>query len=396
MTNILTFCDYFLPGYKGGGPITTLRNAGLRLSPGHKFRFVTRDRDLGDESPYAAMRTGVWTGMEETEVIYLAQKQQSIRWIVAFIRREQFDILYLNSFHSLRFTLLPLVARRLVKANCPAILAPRGELNPSALALKPFKKSLYRRALMASGLLSGVTFQASSDSEAQDIWSALGPHATIKVAPDFPSGAGADPLPRAAKQVGTVKLAFLGRISPMKNIDWFIRELAMRTEKVGLAIYGPIEDLAYWEICRKGMESAPNNVQISYGGPLLPSAVRGVLAEADALVLPSLGENYAQVVAEALGAGCPALVSDRTPWKRLPAEGAGWCLPLERPELWHDAIGSLAAMSEAAHASLRIRARKVAKALEHDAAALSANRELFDQALAQSRRFSSDEAQSPR
>jgi glycosyltransferase involved in cell wall biosynthesis len=49
------------------------------------------------------------------------------------------------------------------------------------------------------------------------------------------------------------------------------------------------------------------------------------------LFLPSLGENFGHVIVEALSAGCPILISDRTPWRGLAERGVGWDLPLEDP-----------------------------------------------------------------
>jgi glycosyltransferase involved in cell wall biosynthesis len=48
---------------------------------------------------------------------------------------------------------------------------------------------------------------------------------------------------------------------------------------------------------------------------------------ASLFVLPSHSENFGLVIAEALAAGVPALVTDTTPWSQLTAQGAGWCVP---------------------------------------------------------------------
>jgi glycosyltransferase involved in cell wall biosynthesis len=50
-------------------------------------------------------------------------------------------------------------------------------------------------------------------------------------------------------------------------------------------------------------------------------------AIASLFVLPSHSENFGLVIAEALAAGVPALVTETTPWSGLSSHGAGWCVP---------------------------------------------------------------------
>ena len=52
-------------------------------------------------------------------------------------------------------------------------------------------------------------------------------------------------------------------------------------------------------------------------------------AVASLFLLPSHSENFGLVIAEALAAGVPALVTDTTPWSGLVARGCGWCGPWE-------------------------------------------------------------------
>ena len=45
-------------------------------------------------------------------------------------------MVYLNSLFDYRFTILPLLVTRVIARKIPVVLAPRGELSASALALK--------------------------------------------------------------------------------------------------------------------------------------------------------------------------------------------------------------------------------------------------------------------
>jgi glycosyltransferase involved in cell wall biosynthesis len=74
--------------------------------------------------------------------------------------------------------------------------------------------------------------------------------------------------------------------------------------------------------------------------------VAPLMAAHDVFFLPTLGENYGYVVAEALAAGCPVLLSDRTSWRDLQSAGVGADLPLDDIEAFRQALSRWAALSE--------------------------------------------------
>jgi glycosyltransferase involved in cell wall biosynthesis len=349
----------------------------LRLAPDLRFRIVTRDRDLGDGAPYPGVATGSWTTVEGIEVLYLPTRDQRPGRMTALLREASPSALYLNSAFSRRFTLLPLAARRLADRHLPLVVAPRGEFAPAALALRAGPKAIYLAAMRASGLLDGAVWQASSPQERDDVGRAMGAEVDVRVAPDLTAAVPAAPPQRAPKRPGVVRIVFLGRISPMKNLDGFLRMLASGPPGVDFAIHGPIEDVRHWAECRRLMTVLPDGVSAIYGGQVTPEDVPSLLAAADALVLPSHGENFGHVVAEALAAACPVLVSDRTPWASVAKAGAGWLLPVDDGPGWHASLAALVAMSEEDHAALRARAHALACTRDADPAPIAANRALF-------------------
>ena len=54
---ILVFCDYYLPGYKAGGPVRSISQLVGALGKEFSFKVVTRDRDLGDDDSYPGIET---------------------------------------------------------------------------------------------------------------------------------------------------------------------------------------------------------------------------------------------------------------------------------------------------------------------------------------------------
>ena len=110
---ILTSVGSYLPGYKSGGSLRTVANMVDHLSDEFEFWIMTRDRDLGDASPYADIRPNRWQRVGNAMVNYLPPENCTLKGIAGLIANTQHDVMYLNSFFEPIFTIRPLLARRL-------------------------------------------------------------------------------------------------------------------------------------------------------------------------------------------------------------------------------------------------------------------------------------------
>ena len=110
---VLVFAPHYWPAFRAGGAVRTLRNMAAQLGDAIDFRFFTRDRDVGDTSPYAGMVPGQWGDVDGARVMYAGNRQRSLAAVARMIREVDPDVVYLNSFFDAKFSLLPLVARRL-------------------------------------------------------------------------------------------------------------------------------------------------------------------------------------------------------------------------------------------------------------------------------------------
>jgi glycosyltransferase involved in cell wall biosynthesis len=122
-----------------------------------------------------------------------------------------------------------------------------------------------------------------------------------------------------------------------------------------------MEDRSYWEECREEIYKMPSPDRIHYRGAIAHEDVQKTLAQYHFLLLPSLCENFSYTILEALTAGCPVIISNRTPWRDLPAKRIGWDLPLNKLDTWEAALREAAAMDSAAYASLSASARRFAQ-----------------------------------
>jgi glycosyltransferase involved in cell wall biosynthesis len=384
---VLAFFDFYLPGQKAGGALRSAANLVERLGERIRFRIVTRDRDLGDAHPYPGIDGGRWTPAAHAEVLYLPSRSLGVRRVARILRDTPADVMYLNSFFSARLTILPLILRRLgVVPRLPVVLAPRGELSDGCLALRSARKKVYIALASATGLLDGVVWQASTPLEAADIRRRL-PRVTagagaVRVACDLPAGADPPALRTRLKAAGELRLLFLSRIHRVKNLRGIVEMLQEVQRPVEFNVYGPCEDSAYWEECRSAASALPREVRMTYRGALSHAEVGAVMNEHDLFVLPSEGENYGHVVYEALAAGCPVLISDRTPWRGLEARGAGWDVPLHERSRFTAVLRQVADMDEDVHALLREGARTLAREHASADAALAENARLFEHARA--------------
>ena len=365
--SILVLLPYYFPGYKAGGPIRTIANMVEALGEDACFMVVTRDRDLGDRDKYAGIRTNQWQKVNKADVYYSSPKNVTFPFLARLIRSTPHDILYLNSFFSPAFTIAPLVLRRLGILPCiETIVAPRGEFSPGALKLKSFKKRVYMKVASALKLYDGVVWHASNQMEKAQIEQTIGhglaghlvplaqnKQLVIKMAMNmFVAAIPAQPVPPdddrqiLAKQQGILKLLFLSRISPKKNLDTALNLLARVHGDIAFDIFGPIEDERYWKQCQELIKKLPPRIKVTYRGVLRPSEVSGAFSMYHLFLFPTQGENFGHVIIEALSAGCPVLISDQTPWRNLENQNIGWDIPLTRLELFIEKLQRCVDMDE--------------------------------------------------
>lgn len=382
---VLVSTDYYLPGYKGGGPIRTLANMADCLGSDITFNVVTRDTDFGNGEPYPGITGESWHRVGNAEVYYLNRTKQNLLGIYKLLNNTDYDILYLNSFFSRKFTAAFLLLRRLkLIRNVPVIVAPRGEFSQGAVKLKGIRKRLYIGLTKAARIYDGVTWQASSKYEEEDIRRWFGQNVRVVVAPDLPPRMQETKFPKSEKCQGSLSIIFLSRISRTKNLDGALKILRELKGKINFDIYGPLEDQSYWEECQKLIKALPSNIKVEYKGLVENNQVIGVFSQYHLFFMPTLGENFGHVIIESLMAGCPVLISDRTPWRNLEQTGVGWDFPLNRPDKFQKALNQCLGMDRLNHREFAQRAKKYALERSTDQKVIRQNSELFIRALSSS------------
>jgi glycosyltransferase involved in cell wall biosynthesis len=378
---VLVLMGYYPPAFLAGGPTRSVPRIVEQLGDELDFRVVTRNRDLGVPAPLPGIEPNRWLDRDGARCLYVPSGPGLIPRVLAAIARTRHDVLYVNSLFSLSFSLLPLGLRRLrLLPRRRLIVAPRGELDPSALAIKATRKRWVLRLARGLGLLNDAVWHAATPGEAGAIRREFGSGVRVLVARDIPLRADA-PAAAPPKEPGGLELVFLGRIAKMKNLDFALSVLQAVRGRVRLTVYGPVEDEAYWEACRRLAEGLPTDVTMDYRGVVDPDGVTAALARHHVFFLPSRGESFGHAIVEAMSAGCPVLISDRTPWRDLERRHAGWDVPLGQTDRYVEVLERCVGMTSSELDAWSAGARAFAREVADDPALDDAYRQLFRAAV---------------
>lgn len=373
---ILVFIDWFVPGYKAGGPIQSVVNLINQLQGEYEFYVVTSNSDLGEPKPYENIDYNCWITSEKYSVIYLDRKNQNIRKYKALLEERNYDYVYFNSLFSINFTLKPLILAR--KSDIKIVLAPRGMLGNGALQLKKRKKQIFLSLFKISGISKKIIWHATANSEASEIKKQFSENICVKIATNL-SAVIPERLGFKKKEENRLNLFFLSRISKKKNLKaalQFFLDIKSKYQIV-FTIIGPIEDLDYWRSCEKVIEKMPSNVTVEFLGAVPNYQLNQILKDQHFMLLPTFNENFGHVIMESWQNGCPVIISDQTPWENLFHKKLGFDLSLKLPKSFIEAIENAAAMPEPEYREWSIASFKFAKERSQDPNTIKSYKELF-------------------
>ena len=378
---ILVTSTYFAPGNNGGGTPRSLMNLFARTKDRYDYWLITGDRDPGGAEPYPGVALDCWRMIDGIHVYYLSRGQATLSgWIdLARSALPPYDLLYLNSFFSPRFSIWPLVLRKLgmISDGKPVLVAPRGELSPGALGVKRHKKMAYRFIASSLGLYRNLHWQASSEQEADYIRNNMGSPKQIAVARDLSTKYSPLHSAKPVKSSGALRLVFLSRVSPVKNLDYLLDLLSKVNGAVEFDIYGPIADEKYWQACLRKMVALPGHIKAQYRGSIPYTQITATLRAYDFFVLLSQGENFGHAIWEALTAGCPVLISDQTPWQSLDVHQAGWVVSLKNENRIIQVLQAMVDMSDSDYCRLTRCVEEYVRQSEDEVEHIDAHHRMF-------------------
>ena len=340
MTNgkkdILIIMGRYLPGYKDGGPVRSIKNLVDYLGDEYNFKILTCDRDHGDEIAYPNIKVNEWNRVGNADVYYVPPKGFKCS-VIKKLSKEANLIYCCGCFND--YAINTLILKRLKQIKIPVVVASMGLFSPEGFKLKYKKKKFFMTVFNILGMFKNIYWSATSELEVKDIKNKVKTYNNIFIAEDLPRVVDETPIVKE-KESGKLKVVWISRIAPYKNLMGAIEILKNVKGDIEFTIYGPKHVPEYWDECEEELKKLPSNVKWAWGGNVESENVVKTLKEHHVFLFPTLGENYGHVIQEALSAGCPVILSDQTPWKDLEENQVGFICRLGEEEKFIEAINS--------------------------------------------------------
>ena len=372
--NILIIAGRYLPGYKDGGPVRSIKNLVDYLGEEYNFKILTCDRDHGDKEAYPNIKVNDWNKVGNAEVYYVPPKGFKFSIIKKYSK--EVDLVYVcGCFND--YAINSLLLKKIGQIKKPVVIAAMGLFSPNEFQLKYKKKKLFTVVFNKLGLFKKIYWSATSEKEIEDISQQINTKNNLFVAEDLPRKVSNEPIHKS-KEAGSLKVVFISRIAPNKNLKDTIQILRRVKSRIEFTIYGPVHVAEYWEECKKELEKLPNNINWFYKGNIDSENVVDVLKKQHVFLFPTLGENFGHVIQEALSAGCPCIISNQTPWQDFEEEGVGFVFPVEDQNKFVEAIEFYSEMECQEFFDIAKRTQQYAIKNSNDKVKKTGYRDIFD------------------
>lgn len=238
------------------------------------------------------------------------------RWLFEETRSNNIDLIHNHSLWMMPNVYPGLVARTY---NVPYMVSPRDTLSAWSMRSGSKVKPLFWSLVQRPALAETSCFHATAKSEYEDI-RRMGFRQPVAI---VPNGIDIPELP-PKNSSGSRTLLFISRIHPQKGLDILLsawREVQDRFPEWQLRIVGP-DNFGYLNKMQ-GFAGKIKLKRIEFCGALYGKKKLQAYRDAELFVLPTYSENFGMVVAEALAAGTPVIVSKGAPWVELEKHAAG-------------------------------------------------------------------------
>jgi hypothetical protein len=322
---ILISSRFFLPGFKAGGPIKSLKSLIDRNEfKKYKIFIITSDRDQ-QSKVYKKIKLNRILKKKKFEIIYLSKDKQSFISFYKLINQFSPSIIILNSFFDLNFSIkINLLNNFFFKKKI--IIFSRGELLKDAINIKKIKKNLFILLACKLNFYNNVKFLTSSMNEKKNI-KFLFRNNKVKFFPILLNKIQSINLNKLNYNRNYFKILFVSRILKNKNLLFCLKILKNIKFNYIFNVVGPIEDNKYWNKCL--VYAKENKINMKYFGPLTNKKISRLMKNSNCFLFPSEFESFGHVIFESLSNGLPVITSSNTNWHNLKLNNCGGSFKLK-------------------------------------------------------------------
>ena len=348
MRMLIAIGAYF-PALNFGGPVISIDNICRQLQGDIDFYIVTLDHDLKSSKRLRRIKEG-WNDIGYANVLYLSDKEVNYKNLYAIIESINPDIIYTNNFFWGQFT-VPFF-RIAKKTGRRLIVAPRGEFFENAMN-KKYKKLPYTYLMRKLYMGDNIFFHATSQSESIQFKKYMKiSDSSMFILPNMATLVDVDE-PDNISDRKVLKVVYLARIHESKNLLYALDILSEISFPVVFDIYGNIENRLYWEACENKIKSLNDNIKVNYQGIAERSQIQSIFASHHVFLFPTITENFGHSISESLLSGCPAIISDNTPWNWVNKEKFSYALPLCDKQAYIHVLTDIYEMPDDSYLSMR-------------------------------------------
>ena len=343
MKKLLIMASLFWPQKNSGGPPISILNLVRSIKDSFDIYIISKNHEINDDKPLEGITPG-WNQFEFGNAIYLSREEHTLKRVRKIIEDVNPDVIYQNSFFSYD-DLLPVLFYKKAHKQVKVIVAPRGEFYPERIMVGKTKKKIYGFLFRVSGLLKDVYFQGTGKEECDQEKMFLGIPDDHLLNIQNLSISAKTSINIIEKNSGELKLVYIARVHPTKNLLKAIEWLKNLDGNVQYDIYGSIEDDNYWEDCLQVIHDLPENIKVSYLGVVEHELVASLIEKYHVYYMPTTGENFGHSIVEALRGSRPVLISDQTPWTDIDGVG-GYAIALNENHRFESVLKNFLYMSQ--------------------------------------------------
>jgi len=301
--NILHVVPTYLPARRYGGPIYAVHGLATALAArGHRVDVFTTNVDGEGVSD---VPLGSRVEMDGVGVHYFASSFRRLYWSAGLRNAleasvAQYDVVHL---HSIFLHPTAAAARAAKRRGVPYVIAPRGMLVPELIRGKSrITKSLWLRMVEERNFASAAAIHFTSEREWLDA-----ERTSMTLPSPFVVPNGIDVVARPDIARSHNEIVALGRISWKKGLDRLIAALP-HIENATLKIAGNDDENLTPQL-REQASALGVASRVTFAGEMRGDEKYELLARAAVVAMPSINENFGNVVLEAMSMETPVVVT---------------------------------------------------------------------------------------